>query len=415
MATTTFSELRGQARPAEPALFDSSAVVRTFDTPEFQGVTFYEVEAKSLINRVPNAANLPFEWTINVYRGCSHACTYCAWGDTPILMADGRTRALAVLRDGDEIYGTVQDGPYRRYVTTRVLAHWSTVKPAYRITLEDGTKLITSGDHRFLSNRGWKHVTGSEHGRARRPHLTVNNKLMGTGQFAEPPKHGPDYRRGYLCGMIRGDGTLGSKTYRRSNGRPETAHWFRLALVDTEALQRTRSYLADFGVDTGEYVFQQATATRKLVVAIYTGKRHAVEAIHELTAWPDEPADEWQKGFMAGIFDAEGSYSRSILRICNTDRVLIEKVTSCLRRLGLSWTEEIQGHERIKPVICVRLLGGVREHLRLFHTVDPAITRKRTIVGQRIKNNASLRLVSIEPLGVDLPLFDITAGTGDFI
>jgi DNA repair photolyase len=74
---TTFSELRGQARPAEPALFDSSAVVRTFDTPEFRGVTFYEVEAKSLINRVPTAANLPFEWTINVYRGCSHACSYC--------------------------------------------------------------------------------------------------------------------------------------------------------------------------------------------------------------------------------------------------------------------------------------------------------------------------------------------------
>jgi DNA repair photolyase len=74
---TTFSALRGQAGPAEPALFDASAVVRTFDTPEFRGVTFYEVEAKSLLNRVPNAAKLPFKWTINAYRGCSHACTYC--------------------------------------------------------------------------------------------------------------------------------------------------------------------------------------------------------------------------------------------------------------------------------------------------------------------------------------------------
>ena len=31
---------------------------------------------------------------------------------------------------------------------TEVLDHWSTVKPGYRITLEDGTKLIASGDHR---------------------------------------------------------------------------------------------------------------------------------------------------------------------------------------------------------------------------------------------------------------------------
>ena len=49
---------------------------KTFDTPEFRGITFIESEAKSIINRVPGGA-LPFDWTINPYRGCSHACTYC--------------------------------------------------------------------------------------------------------------------------------------------------------------------------------------------------------------------------------------------------------------------------------------------------------------------------------------------------
>jgi DNA repair photolyase len=53
------------------------AVVRTFDSPGFAGMTFFEVRAKSLINRVPGSARVPFEWTINPYRGCSHACTYC--------------------------------------------------------------------------------------------------------------------------------------------------------------------------------------------------------------------------------------------------------------------------------------------------------------------------------------------------
>jgi DNA repair photolyase len=53
------------------------AVVRTFDTPGFAGMTFYEVRAKSAINRVPAASRVPFEWTINPYRGCSHACFYC--------------------------------------------------------------------------------------------------------------------------------------------------------------------------------------------------------------------------------------------------------------------------------------------------------------------------------------------------
>jgi DNA repair photolyase len=58
-------------------LFEQGAVVRTFDTPEFRGMTFYEVRAKSIINRVPEASYVPFRYTINPYRGCSHRCLYC--------------------------------------------------------------------------------------------------------------------------------------------------------------------------------------------------------------------------------------------------------------------------------------------------------------------------------------------------
>jgi DNA repair photolyase len=410
----TFSDLRGQRRPeTDLPLFDAPATVRTFDSPEFRGITFYEVEAKSILNHVPPASRMPFEWTINVYRGCSHSCSYCASGDTPILMADGRTKPLAEIRVGDAIYGTVWDGKYRRYVTTLVLDHWWTVKPAYRVTLEDGTDLVASGDHRFLSDRGWKHVTGSEQGRNRRPHLTVSNKLLGTGRFASPPGDGPEYRRGYLCGMIRGDGHLGSYSYPRPGRANVNVHQFRLALVDLEGLQRVRKYLADLDVATTEFVLQKAVGARKQVDAIRNSTRLGVAAVSAIVAWPHAPSAEWRKGFLAGIFDAEGSYSRGILRICNTDRAIVHQITMCLRRFGFSFA--IETRQQAKPVTYVRLLGGLREHLRFFHTVDPAITRKRTIEGTAIKNNAPLRVVSIEPLGVDLPLYDITTGTGDFI
>ena len=64
-------------RTAAPALFERGAVTRSFDTPGFRGMTFFEVHARSVINRVPDASHVPFRWTINPYRGCSHACTYC--------------------------------------------------------------------------------------------------------------------------------------------------------------------------------------------------------------------------------------------------------------------------------------------------------------------------------------------------
>lgn len=235
---------------------------RTFDTPEFRGMEFIEVECKTILNRVAGDF-LPFKWSINPYRGCSHSCTYCASGDTEILMADGRVKALAKIEVGDRIYGTERRGRYRRYVTTEVLAHWETVKPAYRVTLEDGTELIASGDHRFLTERGWKHVTGAEYGPDQRPFLTTNNSLLGLGGFAAAPIEDETYRRGYLAGMIRGDGLLRTYQARRTNGRSYTAYRFRLALVDEDGLERTRRYLSLEGIDATLFPFTPATNRQK--------------------------------------------------------------------------------------------------------------------------------------------------------
>ena len=53
------------------------AAVRTFDAPEALDTRFYEVRAKSALNRVPERSRMPFRWTVNPYRGCSHACRFC--------------------------------------------------------------------------------------------------------------------------------------------------------------------------------------------------------------------------------------------------------------------------------------------------------------------------------------------------
>jgi DNA repair photolyase len=57
--------------------YRDGAVVRHFEAPGAITTRFYEVRAKSIINRVPEASRVPFRWTINPYRGCTHACVYC--------------------------------------------------------------------------------------------------------------------------------------------------------------------------------------------------------------------------------------------------------------------------------------------------------------------------------------------------
>ncbi|HEX2103050.1 MAG TPA: hypothetical protein VHF51_05325 [Solirubrobacteraceae bacterium] len=152
------------------------AVVRHFNAPEALDTRFYEVRAKSALNKVPERSRMPFRWTINPYRGCSHACVYCLSGDTPILMADGGCVPLEELEVGDAIVGTVPEGGERRLLTTEVLAHWATVKPAFRVSLDDGRTLVASGDHRFLTDRGWAFVGPQRAG----PSLAVGSRLLGS-------------------------------------------------------------------------------------------------------------------------------------------------------------------------------------------------------------------------------------------
>jgi DNA repair photolyase len=330
-------------------------------------------------------------------------------------MADGRTRPLKEVRVGDEIYGTVRRGSYRRYEMTVVLAHWSVRKLAYRVTLGDGTSLVAGGNHRFLTERGWKFVVGAGSGAGCRPHLTTNNKLMGTGMFASPPEKNRDYRLGYLCGIVRGDGHLGIYSYSRAGrGNRSVAYRFRLALADEEALERASRYLLELGVATRSFVFQQAFAGRSDIYAIRASSRRSVEHVKEMISWPVSPSKSWHRGFLAGIFDAEGSYGTNTLRIHNTEPEIIEQIVRCLEMMGFRFVVETLRRGRGRTMKVVRVCGGLREHLRFFHSTDPAISRKRDIERTAIKSNADLCVASIEPLGI-MHLFDITTGAGDFI
>ncbi|MEV7041834.1 intein-containing Rv2578c family radical SAM protein [Amycolatopsis sp. NPDC051061] len=351
---------RQRAGEGEPALPGLEGLVRSVRSPEFEGVTFHEVHARSVLNKVPAGSGVPFGWTVNPYRGCSHACTYCLEGGTKILMADGRTKALSELAVGDEIYGTRGHGASRRLVPTRVEAHWTTLRAAYRVTLEDGTRLVAGGDHRFLTSKGWKHVTGTKFGAAQRPHLEPGAELIGVGRFEPTPDETLGYRAGYLCGMLRSGGFA----------------------AESDAATRALEYLPDFGASVG---FLQV---------------------------PSDPDAHWQRGFLAGLFDIAGDYGRGVLAAAHDEPEIVEAFAGALTRFGFA--HQIDEVPKFPARQEVRLLGGTAEVLRFLHVSNPAVVWKRSLDGAVI--GASRRRVeAIEPLGLQLPLFDITTGTGDFI
>ncbi|RBY98090.1 radical SAM protein [Blastococcus sp. TF02-8] len=316
-------------------------LLRSVQVPEFPGLTFHEVRARSALNAVPGDSSMPFPYTINPYRGCSHSCVYCLSGDTRVLMADGTQRPISELRVGDRIIGTEKRESRRHYVTTEVLAHWSTVKPAFRVELADGTEIVASGDHRFLTARGWKHVTGSMGGADQRPNLTTDDTMLGFGRTVTSLDVRADHRRGYLAG-----------------------------------LDRTADHLRHEGIHTTRFESSRATGYRKPLSAIGVQTRSAGEA-------------------------------------SNRDEEILSRTQEALSGSGVDSVLEDPGPA--SHVRTVRVRGGLREQLRFPHLVDPAIRRKCSVEGAAVRSDADLRVVSVRSLGVEMPMFDITTGTGDFV
>ncbi|ODT40037.1 MAG: radical SAM protein [Microbacterium sp. 71-36] len=387
-------------------------LVRSVTTPEFAGMTFHEVLAKTALNRVPGASAMPFDWTVNPYRGCSHSCAYCLSPETLIMMADGRHKPLAEVKVGDEIVGTERHGAYRRFRRTVVEAKWPTRKRAFRVALADGTEIIASADHRFLTERGWKFVRGAMQGAEQRPYLTPSNRLQGFGLGAPltDAMESEDRKQGYLTGMVRGDGMIFHRTY-DDGQRVRDIHRFRLALADREPLALTRTYLEDRDIRTDQRPFAVPVGNRPMT-AIHTARAADIARLEEHIAVPKHRSSEWYAGFLGGIFDAEGSCSRGILRISNANRELLDLIEEGFAHFGFDAVRETRPNT---DVCAVRLRGGLAARQRFFRIARPALTRKLDIVGTAVKTSADLRVVAVDDLGYEIDMVDITTGTGDFI
>lgn len=119
-------------------------------------------------------------------RGCPNRCLD---GNTLILMADGTSRKLSEIQIGDRVASMQDSDNYylKRYCGTSTITYcestvqhkWETTGSAVKISMESGSIVTCSEDHRWLTDFGWKYTTGENWWVGQRPHLTTNNSIYG--------------------------------------------------------------------------------------------------------------------------------------------------------------------------------------------------------------------------------------------
>jgi protein gp37 len=217
-----------------------------------------------------------------------------------------------------------------------------------------------------------------------------------------------DYAAGYLMGMTDGDGTW--RPGQRSDKLDYPQCYWRVALADEEALLATQSHLFAFGL-TAEIKPFHVNNGREYYKPM---QRLEIRSIPVLTVLDNilnyrETAD-YGSGYLAGIFDAEGSFNRANLRISNKNQSYIDRVIEYGKLLNLDFRAE---SPRPNGVINARLYGNRRDRIAFFTLTQPAIRRKTEALFDTSIDTEPATVVRLESLG-ERELIDIETTTHTF-
>jgi DNA repair photolyase len=207
--------------------------------------------------------------------------------------------------------------------------------------------------------------------------------------------------------MTLGDGTFRYQPgWRGGKGFP-VAYW-RVALADMEPLERLRDYLRCSGVDVAIRPFSGGSPwTRKPMWRVEIHSLPKLEIIYKLIVG-ERSTRGYQRGFLAGFFDAEGHNGTS-LRISQVDRTVLARVAAYAQALGF--------HFRLEPskdkASSLRLVGSTADRIRFFSICEPAIVRKRERLFGRKPDTSPEPIEAIEA-GPVRDVVDIQTSTGTF-
>jgi len=317
--------------------------------------------------------------SIDLTERCNLKCEYCHVAGTSVLLPDFTTIKIENLDIGDDVLGFEkrEKNKFCKLIKTKVKGISKRLSPIITIITDKGTTRCTP-DHRWFNGRYY--VPAKVGGTIR---YLFNNVLT--------PDKSLDYKRGWLSGMYAGDGT--PKKYNYGN---RIHYRCRLVLKDLEAIDQAVQFSKEIGFTQHPFCFEGLNAIRN----------NTKEFFDFLVSTLD--TTEFKRGWVAGFFDAEGSYN-NVIRIAQSENSSLSLLCTYLKELGFFYKLE-----HYKDCKGVRIEGGVPEYIRFFAFFDTCLKRKTEMLSQKSLSNSTYIKEIILERDEDF-VYNITTGTGNYI
>lgn len=329
------------------------------------------------------------------FGGCDYLCLA---GETRVLLPNLRERPIAELRAGDAVLGYARDarmGPYRLTPTTVEAWRELPPKPTVTVTLDDGTRLTGSADHRvwrefMREGEVWKNPRLDNYEELAR--LSAGSLVKGPGQSLRTMPRSMEWKRGYIVGAMDGDGHVGQARIHLS---VTSRSFFDTALESSEAVGAPLREYAEAATSHGTRLYRS-----QLPAAYHETMRSLVADFRGEDA-------EFCRGYLAGLFDAEGSVPSGHPYIAQNDGPVVGRALAAAQAVGIE-TEHVRLDGRAHRVL-------LKEHpVTLLPFLDVGCEEKRLAAGLRGLRHQRRTVVSVEPSATQ-PLYDIQTGTENFI
>jgi radical SAM superfamily enzyme YgiQ (UPF0313 family) len=338
----------------------------------------------------------PKPWIIHTARSCPFSCLPIG---TLILRSDMCQIPIEQVKVGDEVIGVKKLNQWQ-YANGKVTRIFNRRAVVYRIKTEDGDTNSTL-EHPWLMHDGFISLSDIEKSLHRGGSVSSGrHSIRRLCTPIESKSETEDYKWGYLSGAIKGDGCFWT-THRTNGTSPKVYNHRQFRIVgDYEMLDRCLLYGQELGIPFRNQRFNGGKlykCNRSVTIQQYKEVEQLENSIKE---YPN--TKEFIRGFMAGIYDAEGSFSGS-LRISQKDgetKDLIEKL----------WISS--GYKIQREKAALRLLGGLSEIIKFFSWCTPVVTHKHRLTPGRV--NHSSRILSYEFIG-EQEVYNLETTLGSFI